>query len=120
MLSTQQAINFARNWINAWNSHDLNCILEYYTDDFEMTTPFMIKFMNHPTGTLKGKDTIKPYWEKALRLIPNLKFQLIEVLSSVDSISIYYQAILGKRGVEVLFLNPNGRIYKSVAHFNSI
>ena len=120
MLSTQHAVAFAQNWINAWNSHDLDRILAYYTDDFEMTTPFMVKFMKHPTGTLKGKDTIRPYWEKAFQFIPNLQFQLIEVLASVDSISIYYQAILGKRGVEVLFLDPNGRIYKSIAHFNSI
>lgn len=120
MISTQQAMNFAQGWIDAWNSHDLNRILAYYTDDFEMTTPLIVKLMNHPTGTIKGKEMVKPYWEKALTLLPNLRFDLIEAMSSIDSITVCYKAILGKRAAEVLFFDPNGKINKSIAHYNSV
>jgi ketosteroid isomerase-like protein len=120
MISHEKAKNYAYEWIDAWNSHDLERILAYYSDDFEMTTPLIVKLMNHPTGTLKGKETIKPFWEKALTLIPGLRFELLDVLSSVDSISIHYKAVFGKRGMEVLFFDSKGKIKKSIAHYNPI
>jgi ketosteroid isomerase-like protein len=33
---------FALEWIESWNSHDLDRILSHYADDVEVTTP-MIK-----------------------------------------------------------------------------
>jgi len=71
------AHDFAREWIAAWNSHDLDRILSHYTDDFEMTSPLIIERMHEPTGKLKGKDQIRPYWQMGLAAVPPLKFELI-------------------------------------------
>ncbi len=37
-----EAKKFANAWIESWNSHNLDNILEHYADDIEITTP-MIK-----------------------------------------------------------------------------
>ena len=50
--------------------------------------------MNEPTGTIKGKEKVRAYWAQALERLPDLHFDLIEVLASVDSITIYYHAVL--------------------------
>ena len=34
-MSTQ---NFAKEWINSWNSHNLEEILSHYSEDIEITT----------------------------------------------------------------------------------
>ena len=39
MLSHEDALRFAREWIEAWNSHDLPKILSHYAEDFALTTP---------------------------------------------------------------------------------
>jgi ketosteroid isomerase-like protein len=115
----EQARAFAREWVDAWNSHDLDRIMSHYADELHMTSPFIVKLMHEPTGTIKGKENVRAYWAKALERIPDLHFDLIEVLSSVDSITIYYHAVLGKRAAEVLFFDENGKVKRAVAHYNT-
>jgi ketosteroid isomerase-like protein len=118
MITTAQA--FAREWVDSWNSHDLDRILSHYTDDFEMTSPFITALMNEPGGTLKGKEKVRAYWARALERIPDLKFQLIEVLAGVNSITIYYHAVQGRRAAEVLFFDGKGRVTRALAHYNPL
>ena len=118
MISEEKAQAFAQEWVDSWNSHDLDRIMSHYAEDFQMTSPFIAKLMNEPTGTIKGKDNVRAYWAKALQRIPDLHFELIEVLTSVDSIIIYYHAVLGKRGAEVFFLNESGKVARAIAHYH--
>jgi ketosteroid isomerase-like protein len=119
VISIDQAQKFGQEWVNSWNSQDLERILSHYADDFQMTSPFIVTMMNEPTGTLKGKEKVRAYWAQALERLPDLHFDLIEVLASVDSITIYYHAVLGKRAAEVLFFDDNGKVRRAVAHYNS-
>ncbi len=119
MIAAEQAQSFAQEWIESWNSHDLERILSHYSDDFEMTSPFIAGLMQEPTGTLKGKEKVRVYWSKALARMPDLHFELIEVLASVSSIAIYYRAVLGKRAVELLFFDKDGKVARGIAHYNS-
>jgi ketosteroid isomerase-like protein len=119
MISINQTQQFAREWVEAWNSHDLDRILSHYADDFQMTSPFIVTLMDEATGTIKGKENVRAYWAKALERLPDLHFDLIEVLASVDSITVYYHAVLGKRAVEVLFFDENGKVRRGIAHYNS-
>jgi ketosteroid isomerase-like protein len=118
MISAEQARTFAQEWVEAWNSHDLERILSHYADDFTMTSPFIVGLMNEPSGTLQGKEKVRAYWAKALERIPDLHFKLIEVLASVDSIAIYYHAVLGKRALELLFFDQNGKVARGIAHYS--
>jgi ketosteroid isomerase-like protein len=119
MISLTQAQTFAQEWVDSWNSHDLDRIMSHYSDDFEMTSPFIVMMMNEPTGTIKGKEKVRAYWAKALERLPDLHFDLIEVLASVDSLTIYYHAVLGKRAAEVFFLDGKGKVTRAFAHYNS-
>jgi predicted SnoaL-like aldol condensation-catalyzing enzyme len=92
--------------------------MSHYSDDFEMTSPFIVAFMQEPTGTIKGKEAVRAYWAQALERLPDLKFALIEVLAGVDSITIYYNAVLGKRAAEVLFFDENHKVRRGVAHYH--
>jgi len=119
MISINQAQQFAREWAEAWNSHDLDRIMSHFSEDFQMTSPFIVTMMNEPTGTIKGKENVRAYWAKALEHLPDLHFDLIEVLAGVNSITLYYRAVLGKRAAEVLFFDENGKVRRGIAHYNS-
>ena len=115
-MTQAEVAQFAREWIEAWNSHDFERILSHYTDDFEMSSPFIISLFGQPSGTLKGREQIGTYWKMALERLPDLRFELLGVFAGVHSIVIFYQAVPGKRGTEVFFLNESGKVHKAMAH----
>lgn len=116
MLEKAFADHFASDWVKAWNAHDLDRILSHYTDDFEMSSPVIIKVAGEPSGTLKGKQAVGAYWAKALQLIPDLHFELITTLVGVNSITLYYK---GARGLsaEVFHFNQDGKVTRAFAHY---
>jgi len=118
MIDSTWAHQFAEEWIEAWNSHDLDRILAHYTDDFEMSSPLIVERMGEVSGTLKGKAAIRPYWQIGLAATPPLKFELIEVLVGVDSITLYYRRNSGKTAAEVLIFNAQGQVTKGMAHYS--
>jgi hypothetical protein len=116
MIDKKFAEHFARDWIDSWNSHDLDRILAHYSDQFEMSSPVIIQIAGEPSGTLKGKDAVGAYWAKALSLIPDLRFELVTILIGVNSITLYYK---GPRGLsaEVFHLGPDQKVLRAYAHY---
>lgn len=110
------AERFAKEWIAAWNSHDLERILEHYEDDFEMSSPIITTLVGEPSGTLRGKAAVRTYWAKALQKVPHLRFELLSALAGVDSVTVYYR---GHRGLsaEVLHFGSRGKVRAAFAHY---
>ncbi|MBI5559564.1 MAG: nuclear transport factor 2 family protein [Deltaproteobacteria bacterium] len=116
MIDKAFADHFAADWIDAWNNHDLDRILSHYIDDFEMSSPVIIKMAGEPSGTLKGKEAVGSYWAKALQLIPDLHFELVAALAGVNSITLFYNGVRGP-SAEVFHFNQNGKITRAYAHY---
>jgi ketosteroid isomerase-like protein len=117
MLTPEFAVRFAGEWIAAWNSHDLERILSHYTEDFEMSSPVIVRLMGEPSGTLQGKAAVRDYWAKALARNPDLRFELLEVYCGATSVVIRYR---GHRGAsaEVFWFNEAGKVYRAAAHYS--
>ena len=109
---------FAMKWIDSWNSHDLDKILDHYDDDFSITSPMIKVALGIDTGTLNGKEKIRQYWQAALEKVPDLHFELVDVTESIDSIAVYYKSVFDKKAVEVFFFNDAGKASKAIAHYN--
>jgi ketosteroid isomerase-like protein len=105
-----------KQWVDAWNSHDLERILALYSDDSEMTSDKIPLLGLDPTGTLRGKDRLRQYWSKGLQLIPNLHFTLIDVYVSPDSLVVFYENERGAKICEYLRLNADGKIRQGSAN----
>lgn len=117
MIEEPWAKEFAAEWIAAWNSHDLERILSHYTDDFEMSSPLIIQLMNESSGTLKGKEQIRRYWQKGLENNPQLNFELSDVLIGANSLTILYRNHKGIQVAEVLVFNADGKAFQASAHY---
>lgn len=114
------AKKFAEEWIKSWNSHDLEDVMKHYSDDLEITTPMIKLAGGIESGSLSGKENVAAYWSKALSKFPDLKFELIDVTSGVNSVALYYQSIMDKKAVEVMFFNENGLVNKMIAHYTDL
>jgi SnoaL-like domain len=111
------AERFAEEWVAAWNAHDLPRILSHYEDDFEMASPRIVEIAGEPSGVLCGKEGISAYWEKVLRLIPDLRFEKLAVFVGARSIAIHYRNQAGRLAVETFEIGEAGRVVRAAAHY---
>src|ERR1044072_8452522 len=86
-----------RTWIDTWNTRDLERVLALYDEAAEMTSDRVQALGLAESGTLRGKDALRGYWGKALALLPDLHFELIDVFVSPDSVVVFYQNERGKK-----------------------
>ena len=116
MIDQSFAEHFAADWVESWNSHDLDRILSHYAETFEMTSPAIVGLMDEPSGSLTGKSAVRAYWAKALELNPSLHFELVTTLVGVDSVTLYYQ---GHRGLsaECFHFGPDGKVVRAFAYY---
>src|SRR5712664_3480888 len=84
MIDRNWAEAFAREWVDAWNAHDLERILSHYRDNFEMASPLIVERMGVASGRLKGKEAIRRYWGQGLAGAPDLRFELTAVMVGVN------------------------------------
>ena len=117
MIDTDWASAFARDWIEAWNSHDMERILSHYADDFQMSSPLVVERTKRSDGVLQGKECIRAYWEPSLAADPPLEFELIDLLVGIDSITLYYRNV-GKRVVaETLIFDRGGLVTRGMSQW---
>lgn len=114
VIRSDFALKFARSWIEAWNHHDLDAVLNHYADDVEFASPLIASIAGEASGMLVGKTNVKAYWQKALQQISDLHFDLREVLIGVDSITLYYQGPKGM-ATELLLFDHTKKVKKAWA-----
>ena len=118
MIDAKWAREFAAEWIEAWNAHDLGRIVSHYTDDFEMRSPIIVERRGIASWVLKGKQAVGAYWEPGLTASSPLKFVLHDVLVGTNSIALYYYNVTrGRMVAEILILNDQHQVVSGSAHY---
>lgn len=117
MLSEQFVREFAEDWIAAWNTHNLSRVLAHYTEDFEMSSPFIAQIAGEPSGVLKGKAAVGAYWQAAMEKYPELHFDLLRVTKGANSVVLVYHSVGGRLAAEVFYFNAEGLVYLAGGHY---
>ncbi len=89
---------FSRLWVEAWNRHDVESVLEHFHEDVLFTSPVAAQLVTGSVGVIRGKDALRVYWLKALRAIPNLRFEVEALHVGVGVLVIRYR---NQKGVSV-------------------
>ena len=118
MITHTQAERFGKDWIDAWNSHDLDAIMEHYADNVEFWSPLIVKRLGDASGLITDKVRLRAYFAHGLESIPNLHFTLLQVLPGVDSVTIYYRNQSGAEVAEVTVLDADNRAVSVRAHYS--
>ena len=117
-LQPSFAHDFAQDWIEAWNSHDLERILTHYEDDVILTSPVALKLLSGD-GTVRGKAALRDYFSRGLHAYPDLRFDLIEALWGTETIVLCYRNnVRGTKTAEVLLLSSAGKISRVWANYD--
>src|ERR1700752_2725041 len=117
-LQAAFAREFAQDWVDAWNSHDLERILEHYDEAVVLASPVALKLLNGD-GTVRGKAALREYFLSGLQAYPDLRFDLIDALWGTETIVIYYiNNVRGNKTAEVMLLNAAGKVRRVWANYD--
>jgi hypothetical protein len=109
---------FEREWIEAWNAHDLDRIMSPYSDDIRFISPFAAR-VGAPHGELRGRPALRHYFDRALATYPALHFQPIAALAGVRSIALYYHSVEDRQAIEVMELDARGQVRGATVHYTA-
>jgi ketosteroid isomerase-like protein len=118
MVTAERAHELARDWIAAWNAHDLDRIMAHYESDVVLISPFAAQLLGSADGKVAGKENVRRYFQKGLEAFPSLRFKLVEVLWGVSSVVLYYENQSGTRTAEHMEISPNGKISRVAANYS--
>jgi ketosteroid isomerase-like protein len=118
-LDEERAYAIARATIEAWNSRDLERILEHYADDVVLTSPVAVKRMGDPSGTVRGKAMLRTYFGRSLEAHPELHFDLEDVMWGLSSVVLYYRNQRGSKTGEYMEIDEGGKISRVVANYSA-
>jgi ketosteroid isomerase-like protein len=96
------AEQFTKEWLDAWNSHDLERILSHFTDDVVFTSPVAVRVLEGSDGVIRGKAALRHYWAIGLERIPDLHFERESIYLGVGTLVINYRNQAGALVNEVL------------------
>jgi hypothetical protein len=100
-MDQAQAQAFAEQWVRDWNAHDVEALLAHFTDDVVFTSPVAIRVLGGD-GVIRGKEALRTYWSEGIRLIPDLRFEVLAVYLGVRTVVINYRNQSGGVVSEVL------------------
>ena len=118
MLATKAANEFARQWIAAWNAHDLDLINSHYSDDVVFSSPFVKRIGADDSGSLRGRAALLEYFRAALAKFPVLSFQLRSVFIGIDTVTIVFDIVNGFLAAETMALSDTGKITRVWAQYD--
>ncbi len=115
-VSAALTAEFEREWIEAWNAHDLDRILSHYRDDVRFVSPIAARF-GAPHGRVDGLRALRAYFERGLASYPELHFQPIAALAGIGSIALHYRSVENRQAIEVMELDTRGQVRHAAAHY---
>jgi len=120
MIDLAKAKEFATGWIAAWNRHDLDAILGHYADALEFTSPLVVERLGRADGTIRDKAELRAYFSPSLRPDSKLRFEPIDVLAGVSSVTLVYRNHRDQIVAETMELDDAGRAVRVTVHHRPV
>ena len=117
MLTSAEADALARDWIDAWNGHDVERILAHYADDVVFSSLFVRTIGASPSGSIVGRTALRAYFAAALATYPTLRFRFHAVFRGVDSVTLLYESVNGLLAAETMIVDQHRRISRVFAQY---
>jgi hypothetical protein len=105
------------DWIEAWNTHDLERIMNHYVDEVVFTVQTAITHSGKADGKLKGKEELRLHFMKGLDLAPDLHFDVEEILWAPNGYAVLYRRENGNRVLDAVELNEDGLAERVTAYY---
>ena len=111
-MTRDEALAFARAWVDAWNRRDVAAIMAHFAEDAVFTSPKAAVFAGE--AFVRGKPALAAYWQRASAGIAELHFTLDRALWDPEAreLLVLYDARIGgatRRACELMRFDADGR-----------
>jgi ketosteroid isomerase-like protein len=117
MIDAEFARSFAREWVKAWNDHDLEAILSHYAEDVVFHSPRIRMVTGREVDSVFGKAELRAYWSKALEQSRDLFFEMDQVLAGSDALTVLYTNQRSQYVAETFVFGKGRKVARSIATY---
>ena len=113
-------LHIARQWLSAFNEHNLEKLLALYAQDAVHYSPKLK--LRHPetNGLIKGKENLHAWWKDAFDRLPTLQYKATSLTANSEQVFMeYVRLVKGEESMlvaEVLEINDNLIVSSRVYH----
>lgn len=113
-------LHIARQWLSAFNEHNLEKLLALYALDAVHYSPKLK--LRHPetNGLIKGKENLHAWWKDAFDRLPTLQYKATSLTANSERVFMeYVRLVKGEESMlvaEVLEINDNLIVSSRVYH----
>src|SRR5690349_6538002 len=100
-MNQAEADTYARSWIEAWNTRDVEAMGDHYAESVVFRSPFIPRITGDESCVIYGREALKGYLAKGMEAYPHSRFQLHRVGIGVDIIVLNYISVEGALANEV-------------------
>jgi hypothetical protein len=122
-MDRDEAKRYAQEWADAWNRRDVEAVLAHFEDDVVFSSPRALQIVG--VGTIRGKASLRRYWNAALGAVGALHFGLRRILWDPEALElsiVYDREVDGHRdrATEVLQFGPAGRVVRGEVFYGVV
>ncbi|MBL0278711.1 MAG: nuclear transport factor 2 family protein [Chitinophagales bacterium] len=106
-------LTIAKLWLNAFNEHNLEALLDLYADDAQHFSPKLKIRQPETNGLIIGKDAMRTWWQDAFERLPDLVYREEQLTANNNRVFMEYTRIVGgepNMSVAELLEIKNGKI----------
>jgi SnoaL-like domain len=115
-----QAQEFAEEWYEAWNAHDLDRILSHYRDDVTLRSPLVPAITGREDAIVVGRDALASYFRRGLAAYPDLRFEPLALFVGAGSVVLQYRSVRGLLTAELMSLDSDLLVTNVMAHYERL
>ncbi len=115
-MDRETAERIAQQWLDAWNSHDVDAVVAHFADDVVVTSPVAAALGVAPEGKVRGREAVRDYYKQGLAANPALHFELETVLAGVDGLTVLYHNTRGQQVGEIMVIDGE-TIHRVMVHY---
>jgi ketosteroid isomerase-like protein len=101
--------SMVEDWIEAWNSKDLDRIMLHYASSVVFEANTVVRRWNRPDGVLRGADELREHFRMGLERAPTLHFELEDVFTVPSGYAALYRRDNGNRVLDVVELDSSSQ-----------
>lgn len=115
-----QLQSIAIKWFDAFNSKNLDKLLELYDDEAQHFSPKLKIRQPETKGLIIGKDDMRVWWQDAFDRLPTLHYKVTSLTANTDRVFMEYtRQVSGEEDMlvaEVLEIKDGKIIFSRVYH----
>jgi ketosteroid isomerase-like protein len=89
-MSAASNRQLGKDWLAAFNAHDVPRLVGLYADDATHTSPKIRTLHPDTGGKLVGKAALTVWWEDALKRLPTLRYEELTVTADESRVFLEY------------------------------